>query len=81
MALASEGKKHLKQQTISSIESSLDPNRFLRVHRSYVVNLERVAKIEPYGKDTHVAILSDGARLPVSRTGYSRLRAVLDQKA
>ncbi|HVH89232.1 MAG TPA: LytTR family DNA-binding domain-containing protein, partial [Terriglobales bacterium] len=80
VALAAEGKKHLKQQTISSIESSLDPNRFLRVHRSYIVNLERVAKIEPYGKDTHLAILNDGSRLPVSRSGYSRLRAVLDQK-
>lgn len=81
VALASEGKKHLKQQTISSIESSLDPARFLRIHRSYIVNLERVAKIEPYGKDTHVAILQNGARLPVSRSGYGRLRAVLDQKS
>jgi two-component system, LytTR family, response regulator len=81
IALASEGKKHLKQQTISSLETLLDPSRFLRVHRSYIVNLERVAKIEPYGKDTHLAILTDGARLPVSRSGYSRLRAVLDQKA
>lgn len=79
-ALASEGKKHLKQQTISGIESSLDPERFLRIHRSYIVNLERVTKIEPYGKETHVAILSDGTRLPVSRSGYGRLRAVLDQK-
>jgi two-component system LytT family response regulator len=81
VALASEGKKHLKQQTISSLETLLDPSRFLRVHRSYIVNLERVAKIEPYGKDTHLAILSDGSRLPVSRSGYGRLRAVLDQKA
>jgi two-component system LytT family response regulator len=81
IALASEGKKHLKQQTISSLETLLDPSLFLRVHRSYIVNLERVAKIEPYGKDTHLAILTDGARLPVSRSGYSRLRAVLDQKA
>jgi two-component system, LytTR family, response regulator len=80
-ALASEGKKHLKQQTISGIESSLDPARFLRIHRSYIVNLERVTKIEPYGKDTHVAILTDGTRLPVSRTGFGRLRAVLDQKS
>jgi len=80
VALASEGKKHLKQQTISSVESSLDPERFLRIHRSYIVNLERVTKIEPYGKDTHVAILADGARLPVSRSGYGRLRAVLDEK-
>ena len=81
MALASEGKKYLKQQTISSVESSLDPERFLRIHRSYLVNLERVNKIEPYGKETHVAILRDGARLPVSRAGYGRLRAVLDQKS
>ena len=80
VALASDGKKHLKQQTISSLESSLDPVRFLRIHRSYIVNLERVTKIEPYGKDTHVAILNDSTRLPVSRSGYGRLRAVLDRK-
>jgi len=81
VALASEGKKHLKQQTISSLETSLDPARFLRIHRSYIVNLERVTKIEPYGKDTHLSILSDGTRLPVSRSGYGRLRTVLDQKS
>ena len=81
IALASEGKKHLKQQTISSIESSLDPRHFLRIHRSYIVNLELVTKIEPFGKDTHVAILRDGTRLPVSRSGYGRLRDVLEQKA
>jgi len=80
VALASGGKKHLKQQTISSLESSLDPARFLRIHRSYIVNLDRVTKIEPYGKDTHLSILNDGTRLPVSRSGYGRLRSVLDQK-
>lgn len=80
IALASEGKKHLKQQTISSLESSLDPKHFLRIHRSYVVNLERVTKIEPFAKDTHVAILRDGSRLPVSRSGYGRLREVLEPK-
>jgi two-component system, LytTR family, response regulator len=79
VALASEGKKHLKQQTISAVESTLDPKRFLRIHRSYIVNLERVARIEPYGKDTHVAILNDGTRLPVSRAGYGRLRNFLDR--
>jgi len=80
VALASEGKKHLKQQTISSVESALDRQNFLRIHRSYIVNLERVTKVEPYGKDSHVAILSDGTRLPVSRTGYARLRAVLENQ-
>lgn len=79
VALASEGKKHLKQQTISSLETALDPSRFLRIHRSYIVNLERVARVEPYGKDSHVAVLSNGAQLPVSKSGYARLRAFLDR--
>ena len=79
IALCSESKKHLKQQTISSLESALDPSRFLRIHRSYIVNLERVARIEPYGKDSHVAVLHNGTQLPVSRAGYARLREFLDQ--
>jgi two-component system, LytTR family, response regulator len=79
VALVSSGKKHLKQQTISNLEASLDPTRFLRVHRSYLVNLERVSKVEPYGKDTHVAVLSTGVQVPVSRAGYARLKAFLDR--
>ena len=79
VALASEGKKHLKQQTIASLETVLDPTRFLRIHRSYIVNLERVARIEPYGKDSHVAVLANGTQIPVSRAGYARLRAYLDR--
>lgn len=78
IALASKGSKHLKQQTISSIEAALDPRQFLRIHRSYIVNLERVSKVEPYGKDSKVAILHDGTKLPVSRAGYARLREVLE---
>lgn len=80
VALSSEGKKHLKQQTISSLEKVLDPGRFLRIHRSYIVNLERVTKIEPYSKDNYVVVLNNGAQLPVSRSGYARLRAQLDPK-
>lgn len=79
IALCSESNKHLKQQTISSLESALDPSRFLRIHRSYLVNLERVARIEPYGKDSHVAVLHNGTQLPVSRAGYARLREFLDR--
>ncbi|HEY1263404.1 MAG TPA: response regulator [Terriglobales bacterium] len=81
VSLASQGKKYLKQQTISSLETSLDPKDFLRIHRSYLVNLERVTRLEPYSKDSHVVILSDGTRLPVSRAGYARLRSLLDQQA
>ena len=81
VALASQGKKYLKQQTISSLEAALDPKNFVRIHRSYLVNLERVSRLEPYGKDTHVVILNDGARLPVSRSGYARLKSFLEQQA
>jgi len=80
VALASEGKKHLKQQTIASLEACLDPERFVRVHRSYIVNFERVARIEPYGRDSRLAILADGTRLPVSKTGFARLKILLDQR-
>lgn len=80
VSLVSEGKKHLKQQTISGLELALDPALFVRIHRSYVVNLERVARIEPYGKDSKVAILTNGVKLPVSRAGYGRLKKLLDEK-
>jgi two-component system LytT family response regulator len=80
VALATEGKKHLKQQTIASLEACLDPDRFVRIHRSYLLNIERVARIEPYGKDSRLAILADGTRLPVSKAGYTRLKTLLDQR-
>ena len=80
VALASLGKKHLKQQTIAGLEAGLNPDSFVRIHRSYIVNLERVVRIEPYGKDSRLAILSDGTRLPVSRAGYARLKALLDER-
>ena len=80
VALASQGKKHLKQQTIAGLEASLNPDCFVRIHRSYIVNLERVVRIEPYGKDSRLAILADGTRLPVSRAGYARLKALLDER-
>lgn len=81
VALATLGVKHLKQQTIASVEAGLDPGRFVRIHRSYIVNFERVVRIEPYGKDSRLAILADGTRLPVSRTGYARLKSLLDDRA
>jgi len=79
VSLRSEKKNYLKQQTISSLEASLDPARFVRVHRSYVVNLERLAKIEPYTKDARLALLADGTQIPVSRAGYARLKELLER--
>jgi len=79
VSLRSEKKSYLKQQTISSLEASLDPARFVRVHRSYIVNLERIAKIEPYTKDARLAMLADGSQVPVSRAGYARLKELLER--
>jgi len=79
VSLHSEKKNYLKQQTISSLEAALDPARFVRVHRSYIVNLERIAKIEPYTKDARLAVLKDGAQIPVSRAGYARLKELLER--
>ncbi len=80
VALHCEGKSYLKQQTISSLESILDPQQFVRIHRSYLVNLAQVARIEPYNKDSRVVVLTDGTQLPVSRAGYDRLKALLDDR-
>jgi two-component system LytT family response regulator len=80
IALHSQGKSFLKQQTISSLETALDPQRFVRIHRSIIVNLERVAKIEPYAKDSRVAVLTDGTQLQVSRAGYDRLKTLLGER-
>jgi two-component system LytT family response regulator len=72
-----EGKRYLKQQTLADVETVLDPTRFVRIHRSYILNVERLAKLELYAKDSHAAILRDGTRLPVSRSGYSRLNTMI----
>jgi len=80
VALVTQGKKHLKQQTIAGLEACLNPANFVRIHRSYIVNLERVVRIEPYAKESRIAILTDGARLPVSRAGFARLKALLDER-
>jgi two-component system LytT family response regulator len=79
VALRSEKKNYLKQQTISSVETQLDPKKFVRIHRSYIVNLERIARIEPYTKDSRVAVLLDGTQLPVSRSGHARLKELLGE--
>lgn len=72
-----EGKDYLKDQTMSAVEASLDDTRFVRIHRSFLLNIERIARVELYAKDSRVAILRDGRRLPVSRAGYARLAKLL----
>ncbi len=80
VALHTEGKSYLKQQPIGEVEALLDPATFVRIHRSAIVNLERIARIEPYGKESRVAILRDGTQLPVSRSGYARLMEAMGDR-
>ena len=75
--LKSEGKKYSKAQTLAALATALDPSRFLRVHRSYVINLDRLRQVELYAKNSHVAILTDGSRIPISREGHARLKELL----
>ena len=67
----------LKEQTMADLERQLDPRRFVRIHRSVLLNLDRLVRLEPTGKDSRMAVLRDGRRLPVSRSGYARLQELL----
>ena len=68
-----DGKDYLKEQTLAEAEAALDPAKFVRIHRSYLLNLEYLARIESGERENRFAILTDGQRLPVSRAGYGRL--------
>jgi two-component system LytT family response regulator len=72
--LRTEGRSLLKQQTLANLETQLDSSRFIRIHRSYILNLDRLVRVEQDSKEHRDAILRDGTRLPVSRAGYQRLR-------
>jgi two-component system LytT family response regulator len=77
VAFHAQGKTHLKEQTLSELETELGGSRFVRIHRSFIVNVERISRVELYAKDSRIAILRDGTKLPVSRAGYQRLNALL----
>jgi len=67
----------LKNKTMGHFENILNKTQFVRTHRSYMVNISEITRIDPYEKDNHLAILKSGARVPVSKTGYTKLKTVL----
>ncbi len=67
----------LKIKTLGFYEQSLAPNNFVRTHRSYMINNQEITRIDPYEKESHLAILKSGAAIPVSKAGYAKLKAVL----
>jgi len=77
VAFRTGGRTLLKEQTLGDLETQLDPRRFVRIHRSYLLNIDRLSKVELYAKDSRIALLADGTKLPVSRSGYQRLQELL----
>lgn len=75
--VTASGKAWLKNQRMSELEAQLDPQVFLRIHRSYIANVGSIARIEPASKDNYCAVLKDGTRLPISRSGYQKLREMM----
>jgi two-component system LytT family response regulator len=69
--------QHLKKKTMSHFEQVLDAKKFLRVHRSYILQLAQITRIEPLEKNSHIASLRSGARIPLSRSGYGKLKEIL----
>lgn len=67
----------LKNKTMSYFEQELDSAKFLRIHRSYIVTIDSIIKLEPYEKDSHIAILKNGDKVSVSKAGYAKLKDVL----
>lgn len=67
----------LKNKTMAHFEKILDAQHFVRTHRSYILNVSQITRIDPYEKDNHIALLKSGAKVPVSKTGYARLKIVL----
>jgi two-component system LytT family response regulator len=75
--ISAAGKRWLKHERLAELEAQLDGGRFVRVHRSFIVNLEKMQRIEALSKDSHACVMQDGRRVPVSRSGHQRLRELL----
>jgi len=67
----------LKNKTLSFFENTLPQQQFVRTHRSYILNVQEITRIDPYEKENHLAILRSGAKIPVSKNGYGKLKDVL----
>lgn len=68
---------YLKKQTLAYLEKTLDPNQFVRVHRSYLMPISQLQSIEPYERNSHIALLHCGMKIPVSQSGMARLKGIL----
>ncbi len=74
VAIFSQDQKYLKQVRMKFLESALPKDKFIRVHRSYIAAVNQIDKIEAYSKDSYLALLKTGVKIPVSRKGYQALK-------
>jgi two-component system, LytTR family, response regulator len=77
VSIRASGRSYLKEQTLGELERQLTAKGFVRIHRRYILNVARLARIELSEKDSRIAILSDKTELPISRSGYAKLRELL----
>ncbi|MDF1548079.1 MAG: LytTR family transcriptional regulator DNA-binding domain-containing protein [Bacteroidales bacterium] len=70
--------RYIKQATMKYFEMGLDAGRFVRIHRSYIANIDEIKQLEPYEKESYLAILKNGAKLKISKTGFKNLKEKLD---
>ena len=75
--IVTKGGTHLKKSTLAHLEQTLDPQQFVRVHRSYLIPVSQLLRIEPYEKESHIALLQCGAKVTVSKTGMAKLKGLL----
>jgi two-component system, LytTR family, response regulator len=71
------GGRYLKDQTMAYYETHLPPDKFVRIHRSTIVNVDTIERLEAYDKETYLAIVPPAHKLKVSRAGYKRLKETL----
>lgn len=69
--------KFMKKKTLTHYEKALPSQQFVRVHRSHLINASHITRLDPYGKNDHVARLHNQEQIPVSRSGYQKLKELL----
>lgn len=72
-----EDGSYLKNKTMNYFEKILESTQFVRSHRSYIINVQQITRLDPYEKESFVAVLKNGAKVPISKNGYTKVKEVL----
>jgi two-component system LytT family response regulator len=77
VAINTDKGKWLKQKTMKHYEKALNDDQFVRIHRKYILNIETISKLDKLGKETYMVLLKSGESIPVSSSGYQKLKLQL----